>query len=102
MVNEFRTGFNLRQRGIGEATTRLPRSPPVSGLENAPSKAEAFGFPSFQFTAGTFRPLNIADASRNVDRRLKQNAFSISDNITWIKGGHALKAGGLFTRNFRP
>ena len=39
------------------------------------------------------------DAGRNVDRTLKQNAFSISDNITWIKGGHSLKTGGLFTRN---
>ena len=45
------------------------------------------------------RPLNIADAGRNVDRRVSQNAFSISDNVTWIKGGHSIKAGGLFTRN---
>ena len=45
------------------------------------------------------RPTNIADAGRNVDRTLRQNAFSLSDNLTWIKGGHSLKAGGLWTRN---
>ena len=30
---------------------------------------------------------------------MRQNAFSLSDNLTWIKGGHTLKAGGLWTRN---
>ena len=98
MVNEFRTGFNL-DNVDRRSNFKAAEVAASLGLENAPSKAEAFGFPSFQFTAGTFRPLNIADASRNVDRRLKQNAFSISDNITWIKGGHSLKAGGLFSRN---
>ena len=34
-----------------------------------------------------------------MDRTLSQNAFSISDNVTWIMGGHSLKAGGLYTRN---
>ena len=36
---------------------------------------------------------------RNVDRTLRQNAFSLSDNITWIKGAHTLKGGGLWTHN---
>jgi hypothetical protein len=98
MVNEFRTGYNYdnskRQSNFKAADVAASL-----GLENAPSKANAFGFPSFQFTARLNRPLNIADRSRDVDRTLKQNAFSISDNVTWIKGGHSIKAGGLYTRN---
>ncbi len=38
---------------------------------------------------------------RNVDRTLRQNAFSISDNVTWIRGGHTLKGGGLWTSQHR-
>jgi hypothetical protein len=99
MVNEFRTGYNYdnsrRQSNFKAADVAASL-----GLENAPSLGgDRFGFPSFQFTGGTFRPLNIADAGRNVDRTLRQNAFSLSDNLTWIKGGHSLKAGGLWTRN---
>ncbi len=98
MVNELRSGYNYdnskRQSNFiaGEVASDL-------GLESAPSKVNSFGFPSFQFTAGTFRPLNIADASRNVNRTLRQNAFSLSDNLSWIKGAHSLKFGGLYTRN---
>jgi hypothetical protein len=99
MVNEFRTGYNL-DNSNRRSNFKAAEVAASLGLENAPSKADAFGFPSFQFlTNRPNRPLNIADASRNVDRRVKQNSFSISDNITWIKGGHSLKAGGLFTRN---
>jgi hypothetical protein len=105
MVNEFRTGYNY-DNSKRQSNFKAAEVAASLGLENAPSKANAFGFPSFQFVAGRRagiptinRPLNIADAGRNVDRRLKQDAFSISDNVTWIKGGHSLKAGGLFTRN---
>jgi hypothetical protein len=98
VVNEFRTGFNYdnskRQSNFiaGQVASEL-------GVESAPSKVDSLGFPSFQFTAGTFRPLNIADQGRNVNRTLRQDAFSISDNLSWIKGAHSLKTGGLFTRN---
>ena len=34
-----------------------------------------------------------------MDRTVRQNAFSISDNVTWVKGGHTLKGGGLWTHN---
>ena len=58
--------------------------------------ADRRGFPSFKFTgvARTGRPTSPMPA-RNVDRTLRQNAFSISNNVTWIKGGHSLKGGGL-------
>ena len=98
MVNEFRAGFNYdnskRQSNFnaGDVSSQL-------GIEVAPSKANSLGFPSFSFTGGTFRPLNIADASRNVNRTLKQDALSLSDNLSWLKGAHSLKFGGLYTRN---
>jgi Carboxypeptidase regulatory-like domain len=99
MVNEFRTGYNY-DNSKRQSTFKAAEVAASLGIENAPSLgADRLGFPSFQFTAGTFRPLNIVDGGRNVDRTLRQDAFSISDNLTWIKGGHSLKAGGLYTRN---
>ena len=100
MVNEFRTGYNY-DNSARQSNFRADQVAASLGLENAPSQIDRLGFPSFTFIGGVAanRPLNIVDAGRNVDRTLKQNAFSISDNITWIKGGHSIKTGGLFTRN---
>jgi carboxypeptidase family protein len=99
MVNELRAGYNY-DNSRRESTFRAAEVASSLGIENAPSLgADRLGFPSFSFTAGTNRPTNIADAARNVDRTLRQDAFSLSDNLTWIAGGHTLKAGGLWTRN---
>ncbi len=100
MVNEFRAGYNYdnskRQSTFtaGDVSSQL-------GIEVAPSKANSLGFPSFTFAGGsnTTRPVNIVDQGRNVNRTLRQNAFSLSDNVSWIKGAHSLKVGGLYTRN---
>jgi hypothetical protein len=99
IVNELRAGYNY-DNSRRESTFRAAEVASSLGLENAPSLSpDRLGFPSFQFTAGANRPTNIADQARNVDRTLRQNAFSLSDNLTWIRGGHALKAGGLWSRN---
>ena len=99
VVNEFRAGYNYDSSGR-ESTFLAAEVAATLGIENAPSLgADRRGFPSIQFTAGTNRPTNIVDGGRNVDRTLRQNAFSISDNVTWIMGGHTLKGGGLWTHN---
>jgi hypothetical protein len=99
VVNEFRAGYNY-DNSARESTFLASDVTAQLGIEDAPSLGpDRRGFPSFQFTAGTNRPTNIADAGRNVDRTLRQNAFSLSDNITWIKGAHTLKGGGLWTYN---
>jgi hypothetical protein len=99
VVNEFRVGYNYdktsRQSTFinADVTARL-------GLENPPSRpADRRGFPSFQFTAGSNRPTSINDAGRAVDRTIIQNALSLADNISWVVGGHSLRAGALFNRN---
>jgi hypothetical protein len=72
------------------------------GLENAPSIGpDRVGYPSFTFTGGAAgsRPVNIADGSFNADRTIKQNALSVSDNLTFVLGAHSLKAGALWNRN---
>ncbi len=98
-VNELRAGFNY-DNSRRESTFQSADVAARLGIENAPSlAADRRGFPSFQFTAGTNRPVNIADAGRNVDRTVRQNAFSLSDSITSIIGAHTLKNGGLWTRN---
>src|SRR5262249_23653880 len=71
-------------------------------LENAPSVGpDRVGFPRFEFQGGSSssRPINIDDGVFNADRTVKQNSLSLSDNVTWILGGHSMKAGGLWTRN---
>jgi hypothetical protein len=99
VVNEFRAGFNYDNSERASTFTAADVTRQL-GIENAPSLApDRRGFPQFQFTAGTNRPTNITDAGRNVDRTLRQNAFSLSNNLTWIKGGHTLKGGGLWTHN---
>ena len=99
MVNELRGGYNY-DNSRRESTFRAADVAATLGIENAPSLGpDRLGFPQFQFTAGTNRPTNITDAGRNVDRTLRQNAFSLSDNLTWITGSHTLKGGGLWTRN---
>ncbi|HVR70329.1 MAG TPA: TonB-dependent receptor [Vicinamibacteria bacterium] len=99
VVNEFRVGYNY-DNSRRESNFSATEVSSQLGVEAAPSlDPDRRGFPSFQFTGGANRPGNIADAGRNVDRTLRQNAFSISNNLTWIMGGHSLKAGGLYTRN---
>ena len=100
-VNEFRVGYNYdksarqSQYSVGDVNAAL-------GLETAPSLSpDRPGFPSLNFAGGSAasRPTNVTDGSRNADRTIKQNSFSISDNFSWVMGGHSLKFGGLWTRN---
>ena len=100
LVNEFRAGFNY-DNSRRESTFTAADVTRQLGIENAPSLApDRRGFPQFQFpVALSGRPTNISDAGRNVDRTLRQNAFSVSNNLTWIKGGHTVKGGGLWTHN---
>jgi hypothetical protein len=99
VVNEFRVGYNY-DKSSRESTFLAADVSRQFGLEPAPSLGpDRHGFPQIQFTTGSFRPGNITDQGRNVDRTLRQNAFSVSNNVSFILGGHSLKAGGLFTRN---
>jgi Carboxypeptidase regulatory-like domain len=98
-VNELRIGYNYdkskRQSNyVAEDVSR------ELGIDPAPSLVGTgkFGFPSFNF-AGSNVPYRIQDAARNVDRTLRQNAFSISNNTTLVRGAHSLKVGGLWNRN---
>jgi Carboxypeptidase regulatory-like domain/TonB dependent receptor len=97
IVNEFRVGYNY-DNSRRESTFRAGDVSAQLGVETTPGLADLRGFPSFRFS-GTNRPTDIRDQGRNVDRTLRQNAFSISDNFTWITGAHSLKTGGLWTRN---
>jgi hypothetical protein len=101
VVNEFRVGYNYDKSGrqshytVGEVNSLL-------GLETAPTLTpDVPGFPSLNFTGGSSasRPYNVTDGSRNANRTIKQNSFSISNNLSMVLGGHSFKIGGLWTRN---
>jgi hypothetical protein len=99
IVNELRAGYNY-DNSRRQSTFFAADVASQLGLENAPSLGpDRRGFPQFQFTAGANRPTNITDAARNVDRTVRQNAFSLSDSFTSIFGAHTLKSGGLWTHN---
>ena len=101
LVNELRGGYNYDDNR-GQSNFNVHEVNGQLGLENPPSVgAERVGFPSFQFAGGSAasRPTNISDGSFNADRTIRQNAFSISDNLSWIRGGHSLKGGALWNRN---
>src|SRR5437899_3787915 len=99
VVNEFRVGYNFDKtsRQSTFINAELARQ---FGLELPPSMpADRRGFPNIQFTTSRDRPSNIADVGRAVDRTIIQNALSVADNLSWIMGGHSLKAGLLSNRN---
>src|SRR6185503_10326280 len=74
-VNEFRVGFNYDDVKRQSTFINADVSRQL-GLELPPNMpADRRGFPTIQFTAGTNRPTNIADAGRAVDRTTTQNAF---------------------------
>ena len=98
MVNEFRAGYSedVRDRRsqyvAGEVGAAV-------GIEVPPLAQSVPGFPQFIF-AGTNRPSDIRDQRQNTFRDLDQAAFSISNNVTWVKGRHSLRLGGSYSRNF--
>jgi hypothetical protein len=101
VVNEFRVGYNYDRSDrqshytVGEVNSLL-------GLETAPSLTPDLpGYPSLNFTGGSSasRPYNVTDGSRNANRTISQNSFSVSNNLSMVLGGHSLKVGGLWTRN---
>jgi hypothetical protein len=101
VVNELRGGYNYDDNRR-QSTFNVHDVNADLGLENAPSVgADRVGFPAFSFSGGasSSRPTSISDGGFNADRTVKQNAFSIADNLTWIMGGHSLKAGALWNRN---
>ena len=98
-INEMRIGYNL-DTSKRQSTFHADDVSAQLGLDPAPSLGpDRLGFPTINFQSGPNRPTNIADAGRNVDRTVDQNAFSISDNFTWIHGAHSIKTGGLWDRN---
>jgi outer membrane receptor protein involved in Fe transport len=101
VVNEFRAGYNYDRSGQ-QSTYNVHDVDALLGLENPPSVGpDRVGFPSFQFTGGssTSRPTNIGDGNTNADRTISQDAFSVSDNLSFVLGSHSMKAGGLYNRN---
>jgi hypothetical protein len=99
VVNEFRAGYNY-DKSSRQSTFINADVTAQLGLENPPNISPGRrGLPSFQFTAGANRPVNINDQGRAVDRTVVQNSLSVADNVSWIMGGHSLKAGALFNRN---
>ena len=95
MVNEFRAGYNYDNSKRQSTFTAADVASSSASRTRRAWDTDRLGFPSFQFTGADepAGPTSIADAGRNVDRTLRQNAFSLSDNLT-LDQGRALAEGG--------
>jgi hypothetical protein len=99
LVNELRVGYNY-DHSNRLSNYRATEVAAQLGVEAPPSIGpDVPGFPSFQFVSGTNRPTNINDAGRSTNRLQNQNSFSISDNLSWLKGSHSIRTGFLAVRN---
>ena len=101
MVNEFRVGYNY-DKAVAPEQLHVQEVNAQLGLETAPSVGpERARLPALEFAAGSANagPRTSTTGGFNVDRTIRQNAFSISDNLSWVMGGHSLKAGALWNRN---
>jgi hypothetical protein len=103
MVNEFRAGYNY-DNSKRQSNFRAADVAAQLGLENAPSKAAALGFPSFSFSGGSAsaRPANIADRGRNVNRTerlLAERQPDVDQRRSLVQGRRPLQpehGGGWF------
>ena len=104
VVNEFRVGYNYDKLAAREHVRRRATSTPQLGLENAPSLGRRPPRASrrFQFAGGRQPAHQHHRRGPQRGPHAQQNAFSISDNMTWIMGGHSLKAGGALHPQHRP
>jgi hypothetical protein len=90
LVNEFRFGFNYFFNTFGRelADVRdVVKELSIPGLANFSS--EAWGIPSISVTGFSGFGDNTEGPYTNRNR-----AFEFSDNVSWIRGRHAFKAGG--------
>jgi hypothetical protein len=89
VVNEFRVGYNR----INSHRLQLNFDQDISGQ---------LGFPGVPFTPinGGLPNLSFSDGTATIGSSgflpsvEKQNSYVFTDNLTWIKGRHALKLGG--------
>ncbi len=99
LVNEMRIGYNF-DGSERKSNWRAGDLASQMGVELPPSVSpDTPGFPEIRFAAGSNRPGNITDGGRNNNRTIEQNSFSFADNISWMAGGHSLRAGVLIGRN---
>src|SRR6266404_4033915 len=89
LVNEFRVGYNR----INSHRFQLNFNQDISGqlqFPGVPFTPINGGLPSISFADGT-ATIGSSGFLPSVE---KQNSYVFTDNLTWIKGRHALKFGG--------
>jgi hypothetical protein len=81
-------GLQLRQDLPAEQLQRPRRQRHAGDREPAQHRTGPRGLLPLRVHGGssTSRPINITDGGFNADRTIKQNSFSISDNLSWIVG----------------
>jgi hypothetical protein len=97
VFNELRAGHN-RDRGNRKSQYDASAVATQLGLQVPTTAAGLRGFPAFAFQ-GTNAIRSITDPSQNANRDTRQEQTTISDTLTLVKGRHALKFGGFYTRN---
>src|SRR6185295_2845519 len=94
LINEFRAGFSL-----SKFVTSYPLAAQGGdiikqlGLTGLPPTPASGGIPNFNFSDGSF-----ISTSPGRPRTVRNKTYQFTDNITWIRGRHTMKAGVDFQR----
>ena len=97
MFNELRAGYN-QDRNNRKSQDQAQDVATQLGLEFPETGAGRRGFPAFAFQ-GSNAIRSIADPSQNANRDTRQQQFTISDTLTYVKGRHSMRFGGFYTRD---
>jgi Carboxypeptidase regulatory-like domain/TonB-dependent Receptor Plug Domain len=89
VLNDFRFTAQRNNNYQAVPAKKLP-TPPELGIGITPD--ELIGPTIVSFSSGM-----IAGFSNQGPTRLIDNTFTTQDNLTWIKGAHTFKMGGVFT-----
>jgi hypothetical protein len=97
LVNEFRLGYNYGFVEHAQETTPDPIAQTLFGLINTDTRPEDRGYPVVLVSGGF---AGLGDGFGFVPEGGKNHIFQFVDNITWVRGRHAMK-GGFDIRKMR-
>lgn len=90
LVNETRAGFSIANfNNTYPLASRGKEIVAELGITNLPANPPQGGLPFFGFTDGSITMSSSPGLTNPIDNQ----TIALSNNLTWIRGGHTLKAG---------
>ena len=98
LVNQFKYGFTRFTQPVSSPTYGVdPYTAVDAGITNLPAGQAADAFPGTKFSASTLFADPITtwteDGASDAEHAVVPNAFTVVDNLQWIKGRHSMTFG---------